>query len=317
MVESLPCPSWVWSNNSNVHAAKDRSWFGADYTPLSSTVGHLMAGSETPVLGIGTVELPVKRSPRATGPRSHGILRLRNVLHVPTGICNVIGNPILEEYDIYTGPSMRNTKGTIVDKQGRTVAYFDPRANFFEVRLSGPPVGPRVGPTPFDPSAMYWINVCWADSERDKWEALREAKAPQPAEVAPLSAEEKQWLKKNWGGEFKFLASHGLSINKEEDRQEGRIILRAMLASSDGDDSDDSDIGWDDPKDDRPERQLADSYFDADELKFIGAHYGDSVTFMFSFGLKFYKSEDCEEAQSIVRSMMRRNSDTYESDSEN
>ncbi|KAH7114902.1 hypothetical protein EDB81DRAFT_297151 [Dactylonectria macrodidyma] len=78
-----------------------------------------MGGIQTPVVGIGTVELPVKRSPRATGPRSHGILRLRNVLHVPTGICNVIGSPILDEYDIHTGSSMKNTKGTIIDKQGR------------------------------------------------------------------------------------------------------------------------------------------------------------------------------------------------------
>ncbi|KAL6402748.1 hypothetical protein AUP68_14084 [Ilyonectria robusta] len=314
MAGSLPCPSWIWSNNSNVHAAKDRSWFGADYTPLDSTVGHLMGGIQTPVVGIGTVELPVKRSPRATGPRSHGILRLRNVLHVPTSICNVIGSPILDEYDIHTGSSMQNTQGTIMDKQGRTVAYFDPHGKFFQVRLSGPPVGPRVGPTPFDPSAMYWINVRWADSEREKWEASRACQALRPAEVGPLSTEEKQWLKKHWGGEFRFLASHGLNINKEEDREEGRIILRAILAGSDGDDSDDSDIGRDYPNDDRQEGQLADSYFDTDELEFIKKHYGDSLTFMFSFGLKFYKTEDCEEAKSIVSSMMYPDNDEYASD---
>ncbi|KAH7113672.1 hypothetical protein B0J13DRAFT_515379 [Dactylonectria estremocensis] len=314
MAGSLPCPSWIWSNNSNVHAAKDRSWFGADYTPLDSTVGHLMGGIQTPVVGIGTVELPVKRSPRATGPRSHGILRLRNVLHVPTSICNVIGSPILDEYDINTGSSMQNTQGTIMDKQGRTVAYSDPHGKFFQVRLSGPPVGPRVGPTPFDPSAMYWINVRWADSEREKWEASCAGQALRPAEVGPLSTEEKQWLKKQWGGEFRFLASHGLNINKEEDREEGRIILRAILAGSDGDDSDDSDIGRDYPNDDRQEGQLADSYFDADELEFIKKHYGDSLTFMFSFGLKFYKTEDCEEAKSIVSSMVHPDNDDYASD---
>ncbi|RTE67980.1 hypothetical protein BHE90_017643, partial [Fusarium euwallaceae] len=317
MAGSLPCPSWIWSNNSNVHAAKDRSWFGADYTPLNSMVGHLMGGIQTPVVGIGTVELPVKRSPRATGPRSHGILRLRDVLHVPTGICNVIGSPILDEYDIHTGSSMQNIKGTIIDKQGRTVAYFEPRGKFLQVRLSGPPVGPRVGTTPFDPSAMYWINVRWADSEREKWEASHASKALQQAEVGPLSTEEKQLLKKHWGGEFRFLASHGLNINKEDDREEGRIILRAILAGSDGDDSDDSDnsdIGRDYPNDDRPEGQLADSYFDADELKFIKKHYGDSLTFMFSFGLKFYKTEDCEEAKSIVSSMMYPDNDDYAPD---
>lgn len=293
--------------------AKDRSWFGADYTPFKSTIGHLVEGSETPVVGIGTVELSVKRSPRATGPRSHSILRLRNVLHAPTSICNVIGNPIEEEYDIRTAPIVRNSRGTIFDKQGRTVAYFDPRAKFYEVRLSGPPIGPRVGPTPFDPSVHYWIIARWAGGERDKWEALRAAKVPKPADVAPLSSEEKQWLKINWGGEFKFLASHGLSIYKEEDREEGRIILRAILADSDGDDRDDSDFGWDLPEDDRPERQLADSYFDPDQLKFINANYGDSVNFMLSFGLKFYNHDDCEEACSIVRVMMEPDSSADES----
>ncbi|KAH7109585.1 hypothetical protein B0J13DRAFT_682403 [Dactylonectria estremocensis] len=98
-----------------------------------------------------------------------------------------------------------------------------------------------------------------------------------------------QWLKKHWGSEFRFLASDGLNINKEEDREEGRSILRAILAGSE--DSDDSDICRDYPNDDRPEGQLADY-----------------------FGLKFYKTEDCEEAKSIVSSMMHPDNDDYASD---
>ncbi|KAF4984518.1 hypothetical protein FZEAL_314 [Fusarium zealandicum] len=235
MAESLPCPSWIWSNNSNVHVAKDRSWFGDDYTPLKSTVGSLMVDIHTPVIGIGTVELPVKRSPRATGPRSHGILRLRNVLHIPTSICNIIGSPIEDEYYIITCPSTQDIMGTIRDKQDRVAAYFKPGDKFFEVRLSGPPVGPRVGPTPFDPSRMYMINVRWPDSEREKWKASHAGKGPQL-----LSTEEKQWLKRHWGSEFKFLASYGLSIYKEDDREEGRATLRAIIAASDKDYTSDS-----------------------------------------------------------------------------
>ncbi|KAH7110438.1 hypothetical protein EDB81DRAFT_873840 [Dactylonectria macrodidyma] len=185
-------------------AAKDRSWFGADYTPLNSTVGHLIGGIQTPGC-----------------------------------ICNVIGSPILDEYDIHTGSSVQNTKGTIIDKQGRTVAYFDPHGKFFQVRFSSPPVGPRVGPMPFDPSAMYWMNVRWADSEREKWEASRAGQDLQPAENVPPSSTPCHrlgrltlWLKKHWGSEFRFLASDGLNINKEEDREEGRSILRAILADN-------------------------------------------------------------------------------------
>ncbi|TKW51478.1 hypothetical protein CTA1_6179 [Colletotrichum tanaceti] len=185
MAESLPCPSWVWSNNSNAHAAKDRSWFGADYTPFKSAVGNL-----------------------TDGPYPHH-------------------------------------KGTIVDKQGKSVAYFSPEAMLFEVRLSGPPDGPQVGPTPFDPLVAYWINVRWADSEKAKWEAFRAASArdAEPGDVTPLLDEEKQWLKEHWGSEFKFLQGHGLTIHKNEDRAEGRAILRGYLSrpavtSSDGDDDD-------------------------------------------------------------------------------
>ncbi|CAG7558039.1 unnamed protein product [Fusarium equiseti] len=309
MAESLPCPSWVWSNNSNVHAAKDRSWFGADYTTLDSVAGSMTGETRAPVVGIGTVELPVKRSPTATGPRSHGILRLRNVLHVPTLICNIIGSPILDEYTIHTDFNDKDTKGTIKDKHGRNAAYFDSRLKLFQVRLSGPPVGPRVGPAPLEVSKLYVINVLWADDEREKWEELRASKALQQAEAGPLTTEEKQWLKNHWGNEFKFLMSHGLNINKEDDREEGRSILRAIMADSDDDDSDDSDVGLGYSNDDRPEVQLAESYFDADELKFINKHYGDSLTFMITFGLKFYKAEDCEEARSIVGSLMHPESD--------
>lgn len=40
---------------------------------------------------------------------------------------------------------------------------------------------------------------------------------------------EKQWLKKNWGSEFKFLQAYGLKIYNDEDREEGRAIVRAFM----------------------------------------------------------------------------------------
>ena len=40
---------------------------------------------------------------------------------------------------------------------------------------------------------------------------------------------EKAWLKENWKDEFHFLASHGLSIYKDEDRQEGKAILKGLM----------------------------------------------------------------------------------------
>jgi hypothetical protein len=189
------------------------------------------------VVGIGTVELPVKRSPRATGLGAHGILRLHNVLHIPALICNVIGRPIDKEYLVCLAPVSPNHRGTISDKQGTKFAYFDPCAKLCQVRLSGPPIGPRVGPKPFDPSKAFFINVVWPDSEREKWKAWQERQASQASRTGSLSDKEKKWLKEHYKGEYYFLRSHGLSIYKIEDREEGRRILRIMMT----DESDDEE----------------------------------------------------------------------------
>ena len=43
------------------------------------------------------------------------------------------------------------------------------------------------------------------------------------------TAEEKKWLKDNYRDEFHFLRKQKLSIYKEKDREEGRLIARAMM----------------------------------------------------------------------------------------
>ncbi|KAK4182170.1 hypothetical protein QBC35DRAFT_396505 [Podospora australis] len=48
-------------------------------------------------------------------------------------------------------------------------------------------------------------------------------------DAPPYTSEERQWLQRHWGGEFKFLQAYGLSIYKEEDREEGRRIVRAFM----------------------------------------------------------------------------------------
>jgi hypothetical protein len=47
--------------------------------------------------------------------------------------------------------------------------------------------------------------------------------------VAPYTAEEKQWLKKHYGDEYHFLMSFGWKIHDEQDRAEGRAVLRAFM----------------------------------------------------------------------------------------
>jgi hypothetical protein len=45
----------------------------------------------------------------------------------------------------------------------------------------------------------------------------------------PYTKEEKDWLKRGWGGEFGFLRLYGLSIYEDEQREAGRMIVRALM----------------------------------------------------------------------------------------
>ncbi|KAH7230882.1 hypothetical protein BKA59DRAFT_535803 [Fusarium tricinctum] len=228
---SLPCPAWT----HQASAAKDRSWFGDDYMPFESYV-RSADGSELKVIGIGTVALLTKASPNRTGPRSHGTLRLTNVLHVPSAICNIIGQPVVERYNIIT----RGIEGTITDlSDGRSVAYFKRQmeaAKNFEIRLSGPPIGPKVGPSPFNPSII----------ERERFAALQAFRQPAAGANLDLAPSEKTWLKEHFQSEFQFLQLYGLSVFKEEDRKEGRTILRTIMAhNEDGASNNEKSDGFD------------------------------------------------------------------------
>ena len=49
------------------------------------------------------------------------------------------------------------------------------------------------------------------------------------ATCPPYNAAEKAWLKEVWKNEFHFLLAYELNIYKEEDREEGRYIVRAIM----------------------------------------------------------------------------------------
>ena len=121
----------------------------------------------------------------------------------------------------------------------------------------------------------------------------------------PLTKAEKKWLKDNSGGEFQFLREQGLSIHKEEDRQEGREIMKAMMEDEDiyGDDDEDGNAFLRELEED-PTSHLADYHFSEKELDWIKKHYKHSGNFLLSFGLKPFEDEDCREGKSIVKSLM-------------
>ncbi|KAL8388806.1 hypothetical protein RB595_008944 [Gaeumannomyces hyphopodioides] len=239
------CPDWVLATGSNVHVARDRAWFST-YTPFPTFVTSFISTNPIEAVGIGDVHLPVKLFPKRSGPDAHGTLHLRNVLHMPTGICNLVGGLNTGDYSRALLGGLEGCSAAIEAQDGRRLGYFVGLPAV--LKLSGPPVGPVVGPSMLEPGKPYMLSVIWPDSERERWAAAQAGrsgsddgtnqevsdggKVKDEAEAAPSASytkEEKDWLKRGWGGEFKFLAAYGLSIYKDEDRDEGRRIVRAMM----------------------------------------------------------------------------------------
>lgn len=210
---------WVFSNASNVHVATHRDRFTA-FTEFKT---ELTNGFE--VLGIGDVELEVKTHENRKGRKSHRTLILRDVLLVPKCVCNILGAAIQNEYAVQYGSGC----GLKDKRTGRSMGLLD-RAHFMKLWL----VGHSRGTSSLDPDTLYWINAMWSDSERVRWELhkvniskpMRQSAEP---DSPPYVSAEKAWLKRAFGGEFKFLRSYGLSIYRDKDREEGRRIARGLI----------------------------------------------------------------------------------------
>ncbi|KAK3392791.1 hypothetical protein B0H63DRAFT_530255 [Podospora didyma] len=98
--ESEPgvCPDWIWPPESDVHVAGDINWF-VKYEPFETFICGA-DGHKERAAGVGILEIPVNLG----GGRS-GKVRLRDVLHVPGALCNIIAHHTLtSNYDeIYAG----------------------------------------------------------------------------------------------------------------------------------------------------------------------------------------------------------------------
>lgn len=81
----------------------------------------------------------------------------------------------------------------------------------------------------------YLLHAFWPESERLRFAELQASRQAQAQAAAsgsgPLTQAERAWLKTHYGNEFNFLRDYGLSIFKDEDREEGRAILRAFMSN--------------------------------------------------------------------------------------
>ncbi|PPJ52298.1 hypothetical protein CBER1_09258 [Cercospora berteroae] len=299
---------WVWLNNSNVHIANHRDWF-TTFTKIKSHIGSIYFGDRSiaEVHGIGDVELDVKVRDGRTGPRSHRKIILKDVLYTPSGTCNIVGNPILQDYNLSNdNPAYRYM---LYDKEtGAPAGIFDD-AHLSRLRL----VGLNATESSLRPDGIYMINAVWSDEERAKWLSRPKGDAQsQNHSLSSLSDQEKAWLKKHYGNEWKFLASYGLKLTDDEERAEGRAILRGLmedeLAMEVDPEEDDNESGSEENDfladlEADPASHVADYQFPEKELDWVEKNYRHTGNFMRMMGLKPWDEEDCKEAVQIARSM--------------
>lgn len=203
---------------------------------------------------------------------------------------------------------------------GATVSLLDsPR--LWKLWLKGQPKGI----TSLEKDVEYLINATWAGSEIARWQkhkvgltsappskkTLRLLPAPTIPEQEPLTKSEKRWLDANYDGEFKFLLAHNLHMHKDEDREEGRAIMRKLMAKGKaedeaeevGDEYENSQFLKDLRED--PMSHLADRHFTHEQLDWIEKHYRHSGSFLWQHGLKAFDDDDCKKGRRIAEAMMR------------
>ena len=225
---------WVLASSANAHVATDRAWF-TTYTEFASAINEdLGGGGGAPVLGVGTVELPLKCRPDRPGSKT---FTLHNVLHVPSVFCNVICASTLDtdyKFGYFGGPIVHVKTGAVVG--------FLERPRLTKVRLKGQ----APNSTSLEEGVPGVALAVWMDDERARWEAYRETGVMRQAlegggvlnefytdqagnSLLLYTDEEREWLRGKYGGEFRFLRAQGLNIYRDGDRLEGRRICRGLM----------------------------------------------------------------------------------------
>ena len=210
------CPDWIVSTGSDISIVKDRESF-ISYTPFSTKAKSALGG-DLDALGVGTIAIRVA----CEAPKNENVLTLDEVLYSPSSFCNVLGQDFLNTYDpqgLNSRYPMSNEPYHMKGPDGSSVGMlkWHPRAGLLQLCLA-----PESSRTNLDPNGQYVLTVFWSQAERQRWNDYRYG-------VTPLTSDEKRWLKdKGYKDEWTFLQMYGLKMDDDEDRQEGRNILREM-----------------------------------------------------------------------------------------
>jgi len=142
-----------------------------------------MYGSQlVDAIAVGTVEIPVKLWLGGSGLErgAHSTIRLANVLHIPSSICNVFAVKIAaieHRWHFQLGGMADGTMGKLTDGKGRRLGYLVETNGLLlpSIKLSAPPIGLKTGPSTFENDSVYAVSVQWPDSERARWKAASRA----------------------------------------------------------------------------------------------------------------------------------------------
>jgi len=127
--------------------------------------------SKTPrrILGIGTVKLKLEKWSGATGKDATTTLELHDVAHAPSALTNMIRLHLLDPGPVLELENSEGSKGRISNRNGKPLGYFAADGRLFQLKLSGPPVGPRS----MQEGVNYMANSRWPDSKMKRWEVSK------------------------------------------------------------------------------------------------------------------------------------------------
>lgn len=296
---------WIYATASNAHAANHRDWF-FNYTPLGSRTSA-PDGSGMEVVGIGDVQLEVNMK-TSTSEGAYNSLILRDVLHIPSAVANVVAAPILEEFTTCSFGG-----GGAISNPSTGVTLLLDKPKFYKLWL----VGQARGQTSLDEQGDYWINVNWSASERARWERKKrdnEAKSLQNGHKRSKSKAAPNTLNANQNSQEEAPAATGKSKKRNKKKGEDKAAstngvqaeLQPAQESWDEQVEQDKTMARAQQEEEPQQEQTATKAprHSPEEKAWLKAHYGNEYKFLRSQGLKIFKNQDRQKGEEIMRGMM-------------
>lgn len=146
------CWDWIVTSGS-CHYARDRSSFKT-YRPVNVTIGL----ANTPILGVGSVELEVKKSPSGN---ETGRIVLHKVIHMPSASCNGFIQMMPADEGLGTSATFTSVGWQATTDDGVPVWYAERFRGLMKLVIAGNPSGQSW----LDPGKVYSLSLYLSPAE--------------------------------------------------------------------------------------------------------------------------------------------------------